>query len=103
LSTVKLLTYEEMSTSDHFEKLHSELASVLNLEKLEAQLYLHLLRTGPITASALAKELDIDRARSYRTIDKMIRGNIISTTFSSPKLCMPIKPEEVLKLALKKK
>ena len=84
MSTAKLLTYEEMSTSDHFEKLHSELASVLNLEKLEAQLYLYLLRTGPITASALAKELDIDRARSYRIIDKMIRGNITSTTFSSP-------------------
>jgi len=103
LGITKLLTYEDVSTSDHFEKLYSDLASVLNLEKLEAQLYLHLLRTGPITASALAKELDIDRARSYRTIDKMIRANIISTTFSSPKLCIPIEPEEALKLALKKK
>ena len=103
LGITELLTYEDVSTSDHFEKLYSDLASVLNLEKLEAQLYLHLLRTGPITASAIAKELDIDRARSYRTIDKMIRANIISTTFSSPKLCIPIEPEEALKLALKKK
>jgi len=103
LGTAELLTYEEESTSDHFEKLYSDLALVLNLEKLEAQLYLHLLRTGPITGSALAKELDIDRARAYRTIDKMIRASIISTTFSSPKLCIPIEPEEALKLALMKK
>ena len=97
------ITYEHVSTSEHFEELSSDLASVLNLEKLEAQLYLHLLRAGPITGSALAKELDIDRARAYRTIDKMISTNIISTTFSSPKLCIPIEPEEALKLALRKK
>ena len=103
LGTGESLTYEHVSTSEHFEELYSDLASVLNLEKLEAQLYLHLLRTGPITGSALAKELDIDRARAYRTIDKMISTNIISTTFSSPKLCIPIEPEEALKLALRKK
>jgi len=103
LGTGESLTYEHVSTSEHFEELYSELASVLNLEKLEAQLYLHLLRTGPITGSALAKELDIDRARAYRTIDKMISTNILSTTFSSPKLCIPIEPEEALKLALRKK
>jgi len=103
LGRAESLTCEHVSTPEHFEKLYSDLASVLNLEKLEAQIYLHLLRSGPITASALAKELDIDRARSYRTIDKMISANIISTTFSSPKLCIPIEPEEALKLSLKKK
>jgi sugar-specific transcriptional regulator TrmB len=62
-----------------------------------------LLRTGPITASALAKELDVDRARTYRTVDKLVSRNILSTTLSIPKLCIPVEPQEALKLALRKK
>jgi sugar-specific transcriptional regulator TrmB len=81
----------------------SELEEILDLEELEAKIYLNLLRAGPITASALAKELDIDRARMYRTVDKLISRNIISTTLSSPKLCIATEPQDVLKIALRKK
>jgi sugar-specific transcriptional regulator TrmB len=70
---------------------------------LEAKVYLNLLRAGPITASALAKELDIDRARMYRTVDKLVSRNIISTTLSSPKLCIAADPHDALKIALGKK
>ena len=62
-----------------------------------------MLRAGPITASALAKELDIDRARMYRTVDKLVSRNIISTTLSSPKLCIAADPHDALKIALGKK
>ena len=62
-----------------------------------------LLRTGPITASALAKDLNIDRARMYRTVDRLVDRNIISTTLSSPKLCIATEPEKALKIALEKK
>ncbi|MFB5615847.1 MAG: TrmB family transcriptional regulator, partial [Nitrosopumilus sp.] len=68
-----------------------------------AKVYLNLLRVGPITASALAKELDIDRARMYRTVDKLVSRNIISTTLSSPKLCIAADPQDALKIALGKK
>ena len=84
-------------------ELAKELSSVLDLEDLEGVIYLNLLRTGPITASALAKELDIDRAKTYRTIDKLVSESIVSTTFSNPKLCVPIEPEEALKIVLRKK
>lgn len=87
----------------HIDELGKELAIVLDLEELEGNIYLNLLRTGPITASALAKELDIDRAKTYRTIDKLVSESLVSTTFSNPKLCIPIDPEEALKIVLRKK
>ena len=99
------------STGDHektpqlaqIDELGKELSSVLDLDELEGHIYLNLLRTGPITASALAKELDIDRAKTYRTIDKLVSESIVSTTFSNPKLCIPTEPEEALKIVLRKK
>jgi len=96
----------EKEKTPHFHQiveLGKELSSVLDLEELEGNIYLNLLRTGPITASALAKELDIDRAKTYRTIDKLVSESMVSTTFSNPKLCIPIDPEEALKIVLRKK
>ena len=92
-----------MSAQEQVEKLAFELRGTLDLEDLESKIYLSLLRTGPITASALAKDLNIDRARMYRTVDKLVDRNIISTTLSSPKLCIAVEPEKALKIALEKK
>ena len=39
----------------------------------------------------------------YRTVDKLVSRNIISTTLSSPKLCIATDPQDALKLALRKK
>lgn len=92
-----------MSYQDQVSGIAAELEEVLDLDDLEAKVYLNLLRAGPITASALAKELDIDRARMYRTVDKLVSRNIISTTLSSPKLCIAADPHDALKIALGKK
>ena len=92
-----------MSYHDQISGIASELEEILDLDELEAKIYLNLLRAGPITASALAKELDIDRARMYRTVDKLVSRNIISTTLSSPKLCIAADPQDALKIALRKK
>ncbi|MFB5625610.1 MAG: TrmB family transcriptional regulator [Nitrosopumilus sp.] len=93
-----MISYQEQVSG-----IASELEDVLDLDDLEAKVYLNLLRVGPITASALAKELDIDRARMYRTVDKLVSRNIISTTLSSPKLCIAADPQDALKIALGKK
>jgi len=92
-----------MSYQDQVSGIAAELEEILDLDDLEAKVYLNLLRAGPITASALAKELDIDRARMYRTVDKLVSRNIISTTLSSPKLCIAVDPHDALKIALGKK
>ncbi len=92
-----------MAFQDYVDSLKGELEEILDLDELEVKIYLNLLRTGPITASALAKELDVDRARMYRTVDKLVSRNILSTTLSIPKLCIPVEPKEALKLALRKK
>jgi len=92
-----------MAYQNYIDSLKGELEEILDLDELEVKIYLNLLRTGPITASALAKELDVDRARMYRTVDKLVSKNILSTTLSIPKLCIPSDPKDALKLALRKK
>ena len=92
-----------MAFQDYVDSLKGELEEILDLDELEVKIYLNLLRTGPITASALAKELDVDRARMYRTVDKLVSRNILSTTLSIPKLCIPVEPKEAVKVALRKK
>ena len=94
----KLMSYQEQVSG-----IATDLEEILDLDDLEAKVYLNLLRVGPITASALAKELDIDRARMYRTVDKLVSKNIISTTLTSPKLCIAVEPHDALKIALGKK
>jgi len=85
----------EKTTQLHkIDALEKDLSEVLDLEDLEGHIYLSLLRMGPITASALAKDLDIDRAKTYRIIDKLVNENIVSTTFSNPKLCIPVVPDD---------
>ena len=94
---------EQTQQSERIERLESDVSIILDLDDLEAKVYLSLLRVGPITASALAKDLNIDRARMYRTVDKLVSRNIISTTLSSPKLCIATDPQDALKIALDKK
>jgi len=92
-----------MPAQEKVEKLSIELQETLDFDDLESKIYLNLLRTGPITASELAKDLNIDRATMYRTIDKLVDRNIILTSLSNPKLCTAVEPENALKLGLEKK
>jgi len=94
---------EQTSSSKKIENLEQEISKILELDDLDAHIYLNLLRMGPVTASALAKELRIDRTKAYRTIDKLLRLKIVSTTFSKPKLCVANRPEDVLKTVLEQK
>lgn len=93
----------ELDSIKHMDSLSSQLSSILGLEEMEAHVYLNLLRVGPISASALAKEIDVERTKTYRTIEKLLNQNIVSTTFSKPKLCVATKPEDVLKMILQRK
>ncbi len=92
-----------MSYHDKEKGISSELEEILDLDDLEVKVYLNLLRAGPITASALAKELGTDRSRMYKIVNKLVSRNIISTTLSSPKLCIAVDPHDALKIALEKK
>ena len=87
----------------YFEDLSLELSAVLGLDDLETKIYLNLLRKGPITASALSKEINIDRTKIYRMVDKLSSTGVVAISFSSPKLCIAADPNEILSLTLKKK
>lgn len=94
---------KELILTRDVDSLSLQISSILGLEEMEAHVYLNLLRIGPISASALAKEIDVERTKTYRTIEKLLNQNIVSTTFSKPKLCVATKPEEVLKMILQRK
>ena len=94
---------KELESSRKIDSLSMQLSSILGLEEMEAHIYLNLLRVGPISASALAKEIDVERTKTYRTIEKLLNQNIVTTTFSKPKLCVATKPEDVLKMILQRK
>ena len=94
---------DELSSIHQIEELGLQLSSILELDELDAHIYLNLLRMGPVTASALAKELHIDRTKAYRTIDKLLQMKIVSTTLSKPKLCVANKPDDVLSAILQNK
>ena len=85
------------------DELELEISRILDLDDLDVHIYLNLLRMGPVTASSLAKEINIDRTKVYRTIDKLLNLKVVSTTFSKPKLCVANKPEDVIKNVLQKK
>ncbi len=92
-----------MPAQEKVEKLSIELQETLDIDDLESKIYLNLLRTGPITASELAKDLNVDRATMYRIVDRLVDRNIILTSLSNPKLCTAVEPENALKLGLEKK
>ena len=69
---------KELSSLQNIDSLGTQLSSILGLDDLEAKIYLNLLRVGPISASALAKDIDIERTKMYRTIEKLINQNIVS-------------------------
>jgi len=106
MTTIKQLSTErkeETNSSNVVDELELEVSKILDLDKLSAHIYLNLLRMGPVTASSLAKEINIDRTKVYRTIEKLLNLKIVSTTFSKPKLCVANKPEDVIKNVLQKK
>lgn len=96
-------TQFDRKQTPYFDGLSSEISSILGLDDIETRIYLNLLRMGPITASALSKEISLDRAKTYRMIDKLSSSGIVSISFSSPKLCIVADPDEILSLVLRKK
>lgn len=88
---------------EYVNELGKEFSSLLGMDELEGQIYITLLRTGPITASGVAKELGLDRAKTYRIIDKLSNEGLVSIAFSSPKMCIPIDPENILTMILERK
>jgi len=99
----ELKVLDQIASSQKIDNLEREVSKILEFDELDAHIYLNLLRIGPITASALAKELGIERTKAYRTIDKLLGLKIVSTTFSKPKLCVANKPDEVIQSLLKQK
>lgn len=94
---------DELGIIKHINDVSLSFSSALGLDFQSGQVYMNLLRMGPITTGSLAKEMKIDRNKVYRTINKLVNMGFISMTLSSPKLCIPTDPETAIELVLQKK
>lgn len=92
-----------MSTQEKTEIITENIRDVLGFDEIESKIYLSLLRTGPLTASALARDLNLDRALTYRSVEKLVEKNIIHTSLTQPKICSAVEPEDAFKIILEKK
>jgi sugar-specific transcriptional regulator TrmB len=92
-----------MSLQEKSQDITEKIQELLGFDEIESKIYLKLLKTGPLTASALAKDLNFDRASTYRSVEKLVERNIITTSLTNPKVCSALEPEDVFKIAVEKK
>ena len=93
----------DLSIIERVNDVGLELASTLELDFQEGQIYMNLLRLGPVTAGSLAKGMRMDRNKVYRKVEELVNLGFVSMTLSSPKLCIPAEPESAIELVLQKK
>lgn len=55
--------------TEHLEKL--------GLDEVGAKIYLHLLESGPRTHLELSREINVDRAKIYRDVEKLIKRKLL--------------------------
>ncbi len=94
---------DELGMIEHINDVSLEFSSMLGLDFQAGQIYMNLLRVGPTTTGALAKEMKIDRNKIYRIIDDLVNSGFVSMTLSSPKLCIATEPQNAIELVLHKK
>ncbi len=84
----------------------NEIASALSqfgLDEIDTSLYLTLLKTGSVTVGNLSLKLEVDRGKTYRSLNKLRSLGMVKTTFTNPTTCIEIKPDEALVTVLAKK
>lgn len=68
----------------------------LNFSKLEAQIYLALLGSEPLSAYQLAKKIDISRTSIYNALEHMLKKGMVEMTPNDTALYIPQEPEVLL-------
>lgn len=68
----------------------------LNFSKLEAQIYLALLGTEPLSAYQLAKKIDISRTSIYNALEHMLEKGMVEMVPNDTALYIAQEPEVIL-------
>jgi len=79
--------------------VQSELVNSLTeygIEKIDALTYVTLLKNGEIKISELAKIMNLDRGKLYRSVKKLQTLGMINSSFSNPIICSAKPPAEAL-------
>lgn len=79
--------------------MHSELINSLSeygIEKIDALTYVTLLKNGETKISELARVMNLDRGKLYRSVKKLQTLGMINSTFSNPIVCSAKSPAEAL-------
>lgn len=68
----------------------------IGLEEIEANIYLYLLENGPRTHLQLSREINKDRSKIYRYVDKLTKKNLLEeSTDAWGKKLQAAKPENI--------
>ncbi len=81
----------------------TEMLAFFGLEKIDSEVYMGLLQTGPVSVGTISVKLSIDRGKTYRALNKLRNMGVVSTSFSNPTLCTAMPPAEALKIILERK
>ena len=91
------------TVSNRVYELCVEFSSMIGMDFDDSLVYLELRRLGPKTIGSLAKEINIDRNKIYRIVEKLESLGFVSFSFSNPKRCIAEEPNKVFSFLLKKK
>jgi len=53
------------------------------LDKIEAQIYVYLIESGPRTALQLSREINVDRSKIYRSVEHLISKKFIEQSYAA--------------------
>jgi len=73
------------------------------LDDDDARIYIGLLRIGSITVGNLSQRLEIERGKTYRSLNKLKNSGMVTTTMSNPATCEAVAPLEALNGITQKK
>jgi sugar-specific transcriptional regulator TrmB len=73
------------------------------LEEIDSRVYMGLLQTGPVSVGVISAKLEIDRGKTYRSLNRLRNMGVVGTTFSNPTLCSAVAPSEALEIILDRK
>lgn len=75
-----------------------EYAEVFEIEPQDFMMYLTIFQKGSMTIGKLAEFLQVDRGRTYRSVDKLESFGYITKTMSNPTVVNAVEPREILQL-----
>ena len=89
-----MVRYDDYEIIEKFRKI--------GIGKIESQVYVNLLMSGPARIGVISKRLNLERNLTYRALVKLRNDGIVETTMSNPPSYVAIPPRKLVSVLLAK-